>query len=252
MHDEDVRIAIIFVGFVVVMGCSSSSNDVLPSDAADATDVVAETDAIGDVPDEGGVDASDAAALPLDCKWAHDTNNCWRAFVASVDGCLGNASGGGGGIGSMSADAKSCDYATGRHVSFALPFDSNGGPAERDFTITRSAGKSCLHYVEHAKDVGFVATGPSGTLSFGAKGNAVNVTCPDGTRFAGDASSVAKSCADVILQGGVPGTNIEGTSIQRFRLAGSSDWDFACNVTSPTDAGPDVSADVSADASDGG
>lgn len=225
----------------IVVGCSSSSGDVARGGDA-ASDAAIETSSetsIADtmIDDVAPETITDTGAQPLDCKWAMDTSNCWRAFVAAVDECLGNV-GGTEPHGSMSADLKSCAYPTSRSVTFAIAWDGVDERADRDFVI-HNGTNACLHHVEQASEGGFTATSTPGTLVFTTVGNAVSLTCPDGTRYAGDATKIAMGCPEQILGGGVPGRTIQGASTFRFELVGSKDWDFICDATSSGDAGAD-------------
>jgi hypothetical protein len=192
-----------------------------------ATEAAADTST--DVQVEAGV---------LDCAWVNDPKNCWRTFTAAVDTCLGNPVGASV-RGSLSADDKTCTYPSGgRTIAYAIAPKPDGGPdrADRDFTAS-NGGKDCLHYVERAAVTAFTATGPAGTVQFVAVGNDVTVTCPDGSRFEGDALAVAKLCGPAVFGGGSPDrTVVESGGVVRFQLSGMKDVVYAC--VAPSDAGP--------------
>jgi hypothetical protein len=229
------------IAIVACTACSSSSGDSNPgddatSDAGDDGDAAMIDSIVATDSNESGVDAppdgETSSTRTLDCTWAKDPKNCWRAFVKAVDVCLGNFAGADV-VGTMSADGTSCTFdgtaESGRSVSFARPLDPFTASADRDFLVMHggSATTVCLHYVEHAATTGFTVTGPTGTLSYAAKGNDVTIVCPDGSAFEGDAEKIAIACGEAIINGGVPGDDIESPP-DRFKLSGSVDWDFQC------------------------
>ncbi len=228
------------LSLAILSGCSSSSDaGGQVEDAGRDTDAVsADVADVAEVADGGGGDTtvasdaadtsaeSDAGGLPLDCAWVRDAKNCYRTFVAAVDGCLGNTATPSTDVGTFDTARATCTYAGGRSVAFAVPASTAADPADRDFTIS-SGGKSCLRYVESATKGGFTITAAAGTLTFTSVGNALSVTCPDGARYAGDALAISKLCAGEVTTV-APGRRITSGSLQRFELVGMKDWAYAC------------------------
>ncbi len=221
----------------LLVGCGSSNGDAPATDAGSdlaTTDSAfdgATSDAGTDVATDGGVDAPEQ---PLDCTWVNDPNNCWRTLVAGVDRCLANPLRSGV-KGSLAADHASCTYSGGRRVSFIIAPTPDGEPdrADRSFTVTNS-GAECLRYRELASVNGFTLTWPDGMFRYEAIGNDVHIECGDGTRYRGDAASIAKLCGSALLTGGAPGrTYVAVGGEVRFQLTGMKDVAFDCTTTSP-------------------
>ncbi|MEO7096579.1 MAG: hypothetical protein ABI175_25195 [Polyangiales bacterium] len=140
---------------------------------------------------------TDAAAdTSVDCTFFAGTN-CFTAFVESVADCLGPAS---GETGIVDIDGRSCTYASiGRRVAFATPLGStidggSNGTADVHFTVTNMAGKTCLDHTEKKGDLGFKSVGPAGTFELSYVGNAVTLSCPDGTKKTGDVTKLRSTC----------------------------------------------------------
>lgn len=230
MRSQSVVVALVFF-----TACSSSSSSPASSDAAaidaddGSVDAIVIDSALDDATSEGAAETGDY--LPLDCKFAGDPKNCWRAFTAEIDDCLGNPAGASI-VGNFNAAGTACVAPIGRSVAFAIPIDPKAdvpARADRDFTISSKTKKACLHYVEQASVNGFVATGPFGdTLTFVAEGNTVTLTCPDGKSYRGDAVKVASFCAPDVFDGGVPQKQILGGATVRFKLVGEKDFAFNC------------------------
>ena len=232
-------IAWLFAFAPAAMGCSSSA----PSISPDLTD--ASSDSLSDSPpDIAANEAADAdggsAVGKLDCAFAKDPLNCWRAFTASVDDCLGNVAAPSTAIGTLSGDGSSCRYPDARAIDFLIAVDpaTHGvDRADRDFEARRAA-TSCLHYVERASVGGFVATSPAGTLRLQFEGDSMTLTCTDGSVFAGSPSAIVHACSTAVVTGGVPGRLLSGTADSiRFELTGMRDYVYSCK-RSAADAGP--------------
>ena len=230
-----MRCLLLVAATLPLLACGSSSdapttgNDAGMEADAIAADVVDVLDSGRDTSGVDVVDAPDDAAL-LDCKWVNDPTNCWRTFVKGVDACLHNPIGSTV-RGALATDRKTCTYADGRTIEFAL-VEAMDAPdrASRDLKATLG-GVACVHYTENVAVDGFVVTGPDGTLTYTAVGNDVTVECPDGSRYEGDAANIAKLCGGGILSGGVPGRTVVSSGADiRLQLSGMKDVVYACTL----------------------
>lgn len=178
--------------------------------------------------------ACSSSSTPSDdsCALAKDSTNCWRTFVKTVDDCLTDDSGGEAGVhprGTMSADAKTCTYASGRTVTFALDprVTSTGSTSpDRDFTVTVN-GNTCLHFVRNAGGMSF--TGPGGTLTEDKNGT---LTCPDGSRHG--IGYGALNCLDAAFAGGLPGyVSSSSSNSWLVELSGAAKPAYDCSTGTP-------------------
>lgn len=175
---------------VVTVGCSSSS-------------------------DGGGGSGSRAN---LDCAWL-SSNNCWKTTATSASSCLPPASE----TGVLSADNKTCTYASGAVVTFAQPLVL---PVPDDaiwnFTIA-NAGQTCLHYEDTGTS--FVLTVGGQTVTEGLSGAlGLQIQCPTGDTYSNSNAFDLLSCGgDSGAFGGLPGNAYsEATSSINFGLVGTS------------------------------
>jgi len=142
----------------------------------------------------------------VDCAWIDDPNNCFAAFVSDVETCIGGTDG----FGTMSDDDRTCTYPGGDPVvTFNTPFGEtiaggSNGMADMHFTMT-SGGATCLEHTEHMGDFGFTSKGEHGTFQISYVGNAVTVSCPDGSVLHGDVSAIAAQCKSD-FDANMPGT----------------------------------------------
>lgn len=112
----------------------------------------------------------------FDCAWVNE-NNCWRRALADVEACLPQDE-----TATLSADGKSCTYASGPAIAFPYPNVDND-----PFIATATNGEaSCYEYeLDHAPDAASMAlTTASGrvALEFHKDENDVLslvITCPD-------------------------------------------------------------------------
>ena len=114
----------------------------------------------------------------LDCAWLAGDNNCWRATADEAAACLPPTTE----TGVLSADGKTCTYASGAQVTFTpalvVPVPDN---MKWNFTITNS-GADCLHF-ESTNGFKLVVSGH--TVTEGRSGAAgIQISCPDGTTYA--------------------------------------------------------------------
>ena len=164
------------------------------------------------------------------CGFVKDAKNCWHQLVVPIEACLGDVE---GEKGVLTADGKTCTYASGRAVTFAIPLDPTKKYEDKDFTVT-VGGKACLHYVEVKTSSTFSITGPDGLVlreSGALSGGSGTLTCPDGTSFLIDGATVLKSCFSEAVAGGLPGsaTSFDGKA-SSLTLLGTSSPAFNCSL----------------------
>ncbi len=112
----------------------------------------------------------------IDCTW-FEGDNCWKRALASASACLPESSA----LGTLSAAGDRCTYSSGHTVTFNKPVNlESNGDDPWDFSISSSAGQ-CLSYRETT--TGFTLVTPAGTFTEGAVGQALQLTCPDGSQF---------------------------------------------------------------------
>lgn len=131
---------------------------------------------------------SGSSAATLDCAWLAG-NNCWKSTLASAASCLPPRSE----TGTLSADMKTCTYASGPTVAFdsalVLPVPTD---VTWSFTVS-SGGQSCLRYQDTAN--GFAVTVQGQTFTQSPSGFlGVQFTCPDKTSFSNPNSFDLLSC----------------------------------------------------------
>jgi hypothetical protein len=160
-----------------------------------------------------------SAAASLDCAWLAG-NNCWKTTVSQADSCLPPSAE----QGTLSADMRSCTYASGTVVAFDSPLVL---PVADDllwsFTLT-SAGQPCLRY-QDTSDASFKLTVQGMTFTEGAVGFGLNVTCPNGMSFSnGNALDLLGCASDSGFLGGLPGKawSSSDTSVSFELINGSS------------------------------
>ncbi|HVR63657.1 MAG TPA: hypothetical protein VMU50_17270 [Polyangia bacterium] len=153
--------------------------------------------------------SSGAGGGSLDCAWLGG-DNCWKSTLDDAASCLPPATD----HGTLSADNKTCTYASGVAVTFtpALVLPVPDQPSW-NFTIA-NGGTTCLHF-ENANAAGIklvtkgntVTERPSGALG-------IAITCPDGTTVAtSNALNLLDCNADAGASlGGLPGNAWSSTS----------------------------------------
>jgi hypothetical protein len=169
----------------------------------------------------GGGDDDGAGALagaPLDCAWLA-SDNCWKTTVAAAASCVPDRST----SGTLSADGKTCTYASGTSVDFAKPlpvplvFDDE--PAW-DFTVT-TAGEQCLTYdAEPNSDLTLDVRGM--TFSERSQGLSLQVTCPDGSQYAAANAFDLFNCEDLFTDAPGNEDSHSDTSVNFGLLNGTS------------------------------
>lgn len=137
--------------------------------------------------DGGGIDT-------LDCAWL-EGDNCWKTTLVGATSCLPAEAD----SGVLSADGRTCTYASGHVVTFdeplVLPLSIDEDILFR-FTLT-AAGQTCLRFVE---------TETSMTVTFGdqvfeSSSNGVDLRfrCPDGSSYSNDNALDLLECRDDFL-----------------------------------------------------
>jgi hypothetical protein len=133
---------------------------------------------VGDAAVDGSVGIFDCALVAGD--------NCWKTTIAAGAGCLppGTAKG------ALSADDKTCTYATGTVVTFASPLFVGATPNLSSFAIA-TGGSPCLR-------IDVLTNGSTSTTSAGAVSLSVDksagmltLTCPSGAAFTGAVAALS-------------------------------------------------------------
>jgi len=157
------------------------------------------------------------AGAPLDCAWL-DSNNCWKTTVAAAASCVPDRST----TGTLSADGKTCTYASGTTVDFAtpvvLPLDFENEPAW-NFTVT-TGGQQCVTYdSDPNSDLTLSVQGM--TVSEKSSGFSLQITCPDGSQYAAGNALDLLNCDNFFTDG--PGNEDSGsdTSVNLGLLNGT-------------------------------
>ncbi len=185
--------------------------------------------AVGGVAACGG---SSSSGKKLDCAYLAG-DNCWKTTAAAATSCLPADSE----VGTLSADGKTCTYASGTVVTFAsalvLPLPDTGS-TNWNFTVTGADGQPCLAYKDDGNG-GLTLTVQGQSVKEGAAGGlGVSLTCPDGTTYSNSNAFELFSCPDAGFLGGLPGATWSdtSTSISLALLATSSGGDSGLSVFS--------------------
>jgi hypothetical protein len=163
------------------------------------------------------------ASGPLDCAWLAG-NNCWKQTTSKAMPCLPPANE----VGVLSDDNKTCSYAGGTTVTFAVPLtlpvprEGAGSPSpEWNFTVS-NGGSACLHF-ESNSSIFELTVGPH-TVSEGRSGPAgLAISCPDGTTYSTRNAVDLLSCGGGASFGGLPGLTYSSSSTSvTFGLLGAA------------------------------
>lgn len=131
--------------------------------------------------------ASSSDGGSLDCAYLTSVTSCWKSTTAEAARCLPSPTE----RGTMSADGKTCTYASGPVVAFDNPLTASGSSGPWSFTVT-TGGQMCVRLTQPNPESQTLTTS-LGTLTVavaGAQGD-LSITCPDGTRFSGPQSSLS-------------------------------------------------------------
>ena len=166
----------------------------------------------------------------LDCAYLA-SDNCWKTTAASATSCLPAESE----VGTLSADGKTCTYASGTVVTFTpalvLPLPTNGNHAW-NFTVTAAGGAMCLAYKDDGNSAITLTVQGQTVKESAAGGLGVALTCPDGTSYSNSNAFSLFDCPDAGLLGGLPGTGWSSTdtSVSLSFLAATSSSDTGLPV----------------------
>jgi hypothetical protein len=168
----------------------------------------------------GAGGTSDGGLTPtLDCAWLGG-NNCWKTTATAATSCLPPATE----TGVLSADGRTCTYASGAVVTFAAPVVLPlSGNETWDFTIA-NGGQTCLHYVDDNMSFQLTVAGQTVSEAY-TTSLGIGITCPDGTTYTSTNALGLLSCnPDGGGFGGLPGnaTSWTDTSLV-FGLVSTND-----------------------------
>lgn len=141
------------------------------------------------------------AGSGLTCDWLA-ADNCWKQTATAATTCLPPESE----TGTLSADGRTCTYASGAVITFASPLAL---PLPDDptwnFTIANGA-TTCLHYEDTMAGLKLVV-GDQTVTSRPSGGFGLSITCPDGMSYGNSNALQLLSCdADAgATLGGLPG-----------------------------------------------
>jgi hypothetical protein len=170
----------------------------------------------------------------LDCTYLA-SDNCWKTTAAAASACLPADTE----VGTLSADGKTCTYASGVVVTFAkalaLPIPTSGSQAW-SFTVTGANGDTCLSYTDD----------PQASITLTVQGQTVKettpgglglaLTCPDGTSYSNSNALSLLSCPDADLFSSLPGDAWSSTdtsvSLSLVGTSGSGLSVFNCQTAS--------------------
>lgn len=137
----------------------------------------------GDDEEESGGEPLEGA--PLDCAWIAN-GNCWGDVLYPVASCVPAKTD----TGVLSANGDSCTYASGHSVTFTPPLDLPQSLEEDDdfgetwnFKIQSPLGE-CIRFEDTATSR--TVTAYDKTYREIYRGLGMQVTCPDGRKFATD------------------------------------------------------------------
>ena len=139
----------------------------------------------------------------LDCAYLAG-DNCWKTTATLATSCLPPSSE----VGTLSADGKTCTYASGAVVTFASPLSLPlpvDGTQSWNFTVTGADGQACLAYRDD-QQAGLTLTAQGQTVKETEPGGlSIAMVCPDGTTYSNSNAFTLFSCPDAGLFGGLPG-----------------------------------------------
>jgi hypothetical protein len=159
----------------------------------------------------------------FDCSWLQ-SDNCWKTTAAAAESCLPASTE----TGTLSADNKSCTFASGATVTFDSPLTL---PTPQmplwNFTVTKG-GQTCLAF--HESDGMHMSLKTSaGTTTYSADSSTVAVSCPNGSSYSTPAlDALMLLGCDAGAFGGFPGESDSSSS---------TSVSFALINTGATDAG---------------
>jgi hypothetical protein len=157
------------------VGDSSARLDASPGTASGDADAGSTADAAV----HGDAAGGDAAVGTLDCAWTQG-NNCWKQTLAPAMSCLPPS----GAMGTLSADEKTCTYASGTTITFSQPLNIGPNEMSPGFTVATS-GTTCVVYARSSS--GYTVKTAAGQVSVTVDATRMDLilTCPDGSIFSG-------------------------------------------------------------------
>src|SRR3954468_11039847 len=126
---------------------------------------------------ESGDGPGGANGAALDCAWLA-SDNCWKTTASAADSCLPPKDE----SGVLSADGRTCSYASGAVVTFAAPLVLPV-PDNRtwDFSIAKG-GQTCQRHAE--TETGFNLTVGNQSVHEGSTGGlGLQIQCPNGVTY---------------------------------------------------------------------
>lgn len=161
------------------------------------------------------------AAPTLTCSYL-EGDNCWKTTAAAAPSCLPASTE----LGTLSADGKTCTYASGDVVTFtpalALPLPTSSANIPWNFTVTTGSGAVCLSYVQDANNDMTLTVGDQ-TVKESTYGSGFAISCPDGTSFSNSNGLALLTCPDANLLTSFPGNTWSSTSTSvSFGLLGTA------------------------------
>jgi hypothetical protein len=191
---------VLVAGVCLVWGCSSGDDD----------------------------DGDNLEGAPIDCAWLAN-DNCWQPTVAGSAACVPPA----GERGVLSADGRSCTYASGSSINFTrplvLPSTTDGDLSDEwDFSVRASDGSECLQF--RSSEAGGKTLNVRGqTYVETYRGFNMQVICPDGEKYAGSALSLLE-CDNFFDDGSVHAYSWTDTSVSfSFGFGTESVQVFSCS-----------------------
>jgi len=131
-----------------------------------------------------------SSAGPLDCNWLA-SSNCWKTTLAAASSCLPYSIA----TGSFSTDRLTCLFSSGEQVTFTSAI-LNPVPADQLWNFTLVSGSQTCIKLAQPDGSTFRLTTSAGTAIATTSGSDEVVTCPDGSKFAGNLAAL-QSCASV-------------------------------------------------------
>ncbi|HLK94052.1 MAG TPA: hypothetical protein VKZ18_29435 [Polyangia bacterium] len=162
-----------------------------------------------------GGSSSGSGGGGLTCSYIASDANCWKTTAAAAPSCLPASTE----IGTLSADGKTCTYASGDVVTFTpalvLPLPTTGN-MNWNFTVTTGSGASCLVYKDDGSG-NLTLTVGDGAAAQSVKettpgGLGISLSCPDGTTYSNSNGLTLLSCPDASFFTALPGAGWSDTS----------------------------------------
>jgi hypothetical protein len=184
----------------------------------------------------GGAGCGGSSGASLDCAYLA-SDNCWKTTAAAAASCLPPSSE----TGALSADGRTCTYASGDVVTFTsplvLPLPSS---PTWNFTVKTSSGVSCLAYQDDGNGAVTLTVGAQTVKETTPGGLAIALTCPDGKTYSNPNAFTILSCPDAGLLGGLPGvgwsssdTSVSLSLIGTSTTSSEGEAVFDCRMATP-------------------